>query len=213
MGKKGKDKGNKKEKYKILENKIRVLNSNKFEKPLNQSLNYYLIFFIDLDLISIFVGDHSKRKKTELPILIIKISEIHNVNFRIPQKLNDIFIEFNDEEKDLTIQFQDEDLKNEMGNKLKKKLKLLKKNPQNSDETEYTDVEQKYKIAKIIETMSFKNHMQNYDYRKYLSFEYMDRFSEIYNNKSDTYKDFYNKCFMGSISIVEVKSKLKRNKS
>lgn len=213
MGKK--DKGgskNKKPKYKILEDKIKILNYTKFEKPLNKGLNYYLIYFIDLDLISIFVGDHSKRKKTELPILIIKITELYNINYRIPQKLNDIFLEFIAEDKDLMLQFQSEELKNQMGDKLKKKLKILKANPK-KEENEYTDVEQKYKIAKIIETMSFSNHMQNYDYRKYLSFEYMDRFNEIYNNKSETYKDFYNKCFMGSISIVEVNSNIKRSQT
>jgi hypothetical protein len=55
--------------------------------------------------------------------------------------------------------------------------------------------------------------MENYDYRKYLSFEYMDRFNTIYNNKSETYKDFYNKCFMGTMSVIEKNRILKRSNS
>lgn len=198
-------------KLNIIENKIKLLEAEKFG-DIDMAPQYYLMFFVDMNTVAIFKSDMSKRKKIELPFMIFRLKDLLNINFRIPQKLTDLTIEFQEENKVLTMKFQDEAVKNELGDKIKKTLKnseALKSGP----EEVYSDVELKYKIAKLLEAMNFENFKENYDYRKYLDFDYLFKYNQIYNNKSDVYTYLYNRLFMGKMAVINKKSKINREGS
>lgn len=195
----------------IKENKVRITSASKFE-DVDITAQYYFMYFMEMNVIAIYKGDHSKRKKIELPFLLIRLKDIQNVNFRIPQMLNDMSVDFTEDSKSLGFKFNDEDVKNDIGNSIKKIIKTqekLKDTPENS----YSDVELKYKIAKILETMNFESFKENYDYRKYLDFDYLHKFHQIYNNKSDVYKYLYNRLFIGKLAVVTKKRELIRKRT
>ena len=199
-----------KKKLATIENKIKFSETNGFE-GIDLHSHYYLIYFTDLNTIAIFKADLSKKKKIELPYMLLNIKNMTNINFRIPQKLNDLMISF-DQEKSLSMRFQDESVKNELGDKIKKLIKQPEK-LKDGIETKYTVVELKYKLAKLLESEYFENFKENYDYRKFLDFDYLLKFNQIYNNKSDVYKYLYNRFFMGKIAFLRKKSNIIRKGS
>ena len=192
----------------LIENKIRILEQTRFYN-VDTSAQYYLVYLIELNTLAIFKGDHYKKKKIELPFIIMRIKDFSNVNIRIPQKLNDMSMEFTSDNKEILLRFQDEAVKNEIGNKIKN----LKKKPDslnNGEEANYTDIELKYKIAKILESLNFESFKEKYDYRYYLSLNYLSKFSQIYDTKADSYKYLYNRVFMGRTAVVNKKSNINR---
>ncbi len=53
--------------------------------------------------------------------------------------------------------------------------------------------------------MNFEKYKDNYDYRKFFSFEYLDKFREIFYNKGESHSKMYNKTFFGKISVINSK--------
>ena len=193
MGKK-KDKnkdGDQKEKMTLVEDKVYVLDYMNFGSTSFSGL-YTVIYFKELNLIALFRGDQTKRTKIELPYHVIYINELLNVNFRIPQQLYNLIIDFKEEDKSIVIKFQDEKIKDNIGDSLKK---AIKKNEKSSEEeiSKYTRIEMKYKLAKILESLSFEKHSHKYDYRKFLNFDYLNNFTEINNTTSKVYMELVNR--------------------
>lgn len=183
----------------IIENRVKILSATCFGN-IDTSPMYYAMLFVEMSAIGIFNIDMSKRTKMELPNIIIRLKDFINDYFRIPKRLLDISFEFDDENKAMVLKFQDETVKNEFGDKIKK----LTKNRQSLESgvaQHYTDVELKYMIAKTLENMHFKNFKDNYDYRKYLDFTYLSKYSQIYNKKSEAYAYLCNRFFIGKVSV------------
>ncbi len=155
MNKKKNKKEAKKKNYKILENKIRVVSHKNIDNSFDKKYTYYIMYFEKMEMLVIFKGDISNKNKTELPILTIGLDELYNVNFRIPQKLKDMSLEFKQENKLIMLKFQDESIKDQMGDILKKKIKENKSLEKKVEK--YNKTERKYYIAKILESKLKRN--------------------------------------------------------
>lgn len=208
MMKKDESSRNNSKKTMLIESNVRITQAALF-KDIDLSLQYHLIYLVDVNALAIFKGDQSKRNKTELPYLIIRTKSLINVNFTVSQRLNDLILYFHEENKMLNLRFPNESVKNEIGDKIKRSPKQTDKFEDNLDDS-YSDIELKYKIAKILETMSFGLFKENYNYKKILELDYLNLYSEIYNIKSQTHKHVHNRLFFGKIAQIRKKSKLKR---
>lgn len=189
----------------VIENKVRITAASCMG-DIDHAGSFYIMYFVDMNIIVIFKGDQSKRKKTELPWLLIRIKDLINVNFRIPQQLTSIIFNFLDGDKSISFKFSDENIKNELGDRIKKLLKTPEKFNL-GEENSYTDTEIKYKIAKMLESVNFEAVKDNYDYRKLLDFDYLFKYNQIYNNKSSRHSYLFNRLFMGRVAVINKKHK------
>ena len=141
----------KKKTLNLMEGIIKISNTSGINEKLERNSTYYLIYFIDEKCLAIFKSNLSSRKKIELPIIVIYIEDLQNVNFRIPQKLLDMTVEFHKPGRSLDLVFGSEARKNEIGDRVKKEIKKGVLDPSYFSARKYTVVEFKYKIAKMLE--------------------------------------------------------------
>lgn len=135
----------------LMECGIKVREAEGFEETFPAFMYLHFVFFIDFKTIAIYQRDQSKRIQTDLPWIVIYIEEILNINFRIPQKVSDMSLEFHTENKRLLLIFDDESMKNQIGDKMKKEIKRVNNEPDAKMQREYTKIEFKYRIAKQME--------------------------------------------------------------
>ena len=197
----------KEKKNKIMEDKITIYDQKGFFKTKPKG-TYYMMYFRDkntfeFETFAIFKGNHSSHKKIELPIIVFNIKEIHSSNYKIAERLQGFHILFKDDENFLDLDFSNVDLKNKMGEEIRK-LTKERTDDKKDHLNEYEKVELKYKIIKIVEKEYFDNFKDCYDYRSYLEFEYLKRFADIYKKK-DLYKYLKNRFFMGKMFIINKK--------
>ena len=150
---------------------------------LSLNVNYYLVYFDEFRLFSFFKKNpFKKNNKTELPVFVLRVKDITDLNFRVPEKIYDMtikiryynpemlserFIDYAPKKKedpdyieirksiDFSLQFTNEKIKNELGNDVKTLIKGLAAKVDIDDKEFYEDyahVEMKYKIANIIES-------------------------------------------------------------
>ena len=211
--KKNNDKENKK-KAVVIEDGVRIHELKGWDKSKLKG-KAYLMYFDEFKTITIFKTAVPGRDKTELPEIIIYLKDAHVTNLNVPGGLSYLKLIVKDDIKFMTLSFEKTSKRGDFFDFIRKektKMKDKKYKEQDSEYCNYTRVEMKYKIAKVLESQDFEAFQGNYDYRKYLSFKYFSKFNEIYNKSSKTYKDLYNKFFMGRFSIVSKKSKLKRKR-
>lgn len=145
----------------LMEDSVQILSSSGFSSNLLTG-ERYLIYFVDENLVALYRSNQKKRNNTELPIEIFYLEELQNLNFRIPQKLNDLEFIFKKEDKSLVLYFSSETIKNEIGDFMKKQVKKIlseiekKQSGKDFDESifpvrDYTLIEMKYKLAKQME--------------------------------------------------------------
>lgn len=148
-------------KIKLLEDNVQILKIDRLQGPLSID-SYYFIYFIDENCIAFYKKNQKSRLSSDLPLELIFLEDLLNVNFRIPQKLNNLDLNFKNEGSFLSLFFQNEMNKNEVGDHMKKQIKKMsvewekKVNGKEFDakiipDREYTSVELKYKLSKMME--------------------------------------------------------------
>lgn len=144
----------------LMECGIKIREADGFEEILPAFISLHFIYFIDFKTIAIYQRDQSERTQTDLPWIVIYIEEILNINFRIPQKVNDMSLEFHTENKRMLLIFDDESMKNQIGDKMKKEIKRVNTEPEARMQREYSKIEFKYRIAKQMEGKLSRNNIR-----------------------------------------------------
>ena len=189
-------------KYKLIESKINITETFKMNK-INPMYIFTFIYFEDLSVIGIFKGDITSRENLKLPLFVYKLIDIKTVNYRIAEKLNEANYVFKGDERSITIRFQNERLKESISDKIKTLIKDGTKIKEDEEEiSSYSPIELKYKLVKILESMSDNKDAKKYDYRSYLNYDYLKKFVNIYNKGSEEYKYYYNRLFIGKIGFM-----------
>lgn len=158
---------------KLLEDGVAILKIDRLQTVLVPG-NYYLIYFQDENCIAFYKKSQRERTQIDLPVEIFYLEDLSNVNFRIPQKLNDLHLVFkpdkavdrdpaqNPDDPKICLTFDSESEKNQMGDFMKKKIRDIQAEVERRLEgeepnesvlppREYNLVELKYKLAKMME--------------------------------------------------------------
>ena len=188
--------------HRTMEESVKIIKTHKLQKPTMNSA-YYLVYFEYYMAIALFRNDYTKPKPMELPEYLFKVSQLLKINYKIPLKPLEMTIEFKCTEASIDLQFKDETFKAKLGHLLNKKIKeeISTKTVENESHSN-TDIELKYKLAKLMEVKNFEFYKDNYDYRKIFNVCLFKEFKHVYNISSEDYAYLYNRFFMGKLSII-----------
>lgn len=91
-----------------------------------ETSRYFLVYFVDHHCVALYLRSQLEDDVIDPPLEVIYLESLETINFRIPEKLNSLEMNFGVENQAIMFEFEDEAKKNLIGDTLKKQHKKLK---------------------------------------------------------------------------------------